>query len=94
MYLIVVYDIEKNEVNKIHKYLKKRLNWIQNSVFEWELSESEYVLMMWELKKMIKTFKINDINRNDSIIVFNMPFKGVMEKTIIWYEKSPIDNFI
>lgn len=89
-----MYDVWDKKVNKVHKYLKKRITWIQNSVFEGELSESEFVIMKNELKKMIKGFKKDNNEVEHSIIIFHMPYVGAMERTVIWDEKNPIDNFI
>ena len=41
MYVLVVYDVEVKRVGKVHKFLKRHLNWVQNSVFEGELTESQ-----------------------------------------------------
>jgi len=43
MYLIIVYDTEKNNCVKLHKLLKRFLNWNQNSVFEGNVTEAQYV---------------------------------------------------
>ena len=94
MYIIIVYDVWNKKTNKIHKYLKKRLHWIQNSVFEGELSKSEFIKMKWELKKMLKDFKKENTEWENSIIVFSMPYKWALNKEIIWEEKNQIDNFI
>ena len=94
MYVIVVYDVWNKKTNTIHKYLKKRLHWIQNSVFEWELSKSEFVRLKGELKKMIKKFKKENEETEHSIIIFSMPYKWALNKEIIWDEKWVIDNFI
>ncbi len=37
----LTYDIEEKRVNKVRKILKKYLSWIQNSIFEGELSEGK-----------------------------------------------------
>ena len=39
MYVILVYDCGEKRVNKMLKLCRKYLNWIQNSVFEGEISE-------------------------------------------------------
>lgn len=92
MYIIVVYDMPQNKTTWIHKMLKKRLNWIQNSVFEWELSESEFVKLKWEIKKIISKLK-SDWHMG-SVIIFNMPYKGALERQVFGEEKVPIDNFV
>lgn len=38
MYVIIVYDIEEDRVDRVNKILKRFLNWRQNSVFEGELA--------------------------------------------------------
>lgn len=93
MYCIVVYDMPVRKVPKVHKFLKKRLHWIQNSVFEWDLTKSEFVKLKGELKRMLKPQKWSE-DGVWSAIIFSMPYSGAMERTILWEEKSPIDNFI
>jgi CRISPR-associated protein Cas2 len=93
MYCIIVYDMPVHKVTRVHKFLKKRLHWIQNSVFEGELSQSEFVTLKWDLKKLIKKNSWAQ-ELSWSVIIFSMPYVGVMKRTIIWDEKSPIDNFI
>ena len=41
MYIIVVYDVGEKRVGKILKLCRQYLCWIQNSVFEGELSEAK-----------------------------------------------------
>jgi len=94
MYVIVVYDVWNKKTNKIHKYLKKRLHWIQNSVFEWEISESEFIRMKTELKRLLNEIEKTNEEVENSIIIFSMPYKGPLKKEIIWVEKNKIDYFI
>lgn len=39
MYVILVYDFGERRVSKMLRLCRRYLNWIQNSVFEGELSE-------------------------------------------------------
>ena len=34
MYVLIIYDINVERINKVYKFLKTYLNWVQNSVFE------------------------------------------------------------
>lgn len=43
MYVIIVYDVGIDRINNIRKFLKRFLNWIQNSVFEGEITESQLI---------------------------------------------------
>lgn len=40
MYVILVYDFGERRVGKMLKLCRRYLNWIQNSVFEGEISEA------------------------------------------------------
>ena len=53
MYVIIVYDIGEERINVIRKFLRRFLNWIQNSVFEGEITESQLVRVQNFLHKKI-----------------------------------------
>jgi len=82
MYIIIIYDVNVKRVNKVHKYLKTYLNWIQNSVFEGEISKSQYNTITTELQQLID-------EDEDSIIIYEIPEK-YLKRTIIGYEKNPM----
>ncbi len=42
IFVIIVYDIGIKRVNKMKALLRQYLKWIQNSVFEGDLTESEF----------------------------------------------------
>lgn len=87
MYLIIVYDIEVKRVSKIHKHLKRYLNWIQNSVFEGEIGLADYISVKKQLKKMI--------NKNsDSIIIFKFNKKYHYEREIIGIERNELTSIV
>jgi len=43
MYYLIVYDVTVEKVNKLHRFLKKYMNWIQNSVFEGEIGDADII---------------------------------------------------
>lgn len=86
MYVILVYDFNEKRVGKILKHCRRYLNWIQNSVFEGEITSPR-------LKEMLSGAKAI-MQDKDSIILFKGPAQSFMEKEIIGIEKSKIDNFI
>ena len=87
MYVILVYDFGEKRVNKMLKLCRKYLNWIQNSVFEGEISEAKLKSLLAECRK----FMDNDF---DSIIIFSGLSEHSMDKRIIGKERSSIDNFL
>lgn len=87
MYVILVYDFKEKCVGKILKLCRKYLNWIQNSVFEGEISE----VKLKELLQIAHSFMDKD---EDSIIIFKHPSKIYMEKEIVGKERNHIDIFL
>lgn len=87
MYIILVYDFSEKRVAKMLKLCRKYLNWIQNSVFEGEISE----VKLKEL--LIQSDKFMD-KSVDSIIIFSGNFQQALDKRIIGKERSSIDNFL
>ncbi|ODV48798.1 CRISPR-associated Cas2 family protein [Methanohalophilus euhalobius] len=53
MYVIAVYDVGIDRLNKVRIFLKQYLNWVQNSVFEGELTKAEYIKVRSEVKELI-----------------------------------------
>ncbi|WP_413827201.1 MULTISPECIES: CRISPR-associated endonuclease Cas2 [unclassified Methanobrevibacter] len=85
IYLIIVYDVNVDRVNKVHKFLRTHLHWQQNSVFEGEVTQSQYTKIMDKLKELIN-------EETDSIFIYEIPEK-YLKKHILGIEKNPI-NFI
>jgi len=53
MFVIMVYDVGEKRVQKVLKTSRKYLYWVQNSVFEGEITEANYVKLKSELKRVI-----------------------------------------
>lgn len=87
MYLIVVYDVEQKRVGKICKLLRSYLNWIQNSVFEGEITEGKFVELKSKIKKVIR-------EENDSVIIFQMKSSKWLDREVIGKEFNPADNVL
>ncbi|WP_418892649.1 CRISPR-associated endonuclease Cas2 [Limibacterium fermenti] len=86
MYVILVYDIGEKRVGKMLKLCRKYLNWIQNSVFEGEISDVKLKELTIHAEKMMK--------EEDSLIIFSGRSEKWMDKQIIGKEKSSVDNFL
>lgn len=87
MYVILVYDIGEKRVGKILRLCRKYINWVQNSVFEGELSEVK-------LKELLNRARFIMDEETDSIIVFKSTDEKWLDKQIIGKERSNIDNII
>lgn len=87
MYVILVYDIGEKRVGKMLKLCRQYLNWIQNSVFEGDITE----VKLEELK--VKAKKIMD-SEVDSLIVFKTDATKWMNKEIVGKERADSDVFL
>ncbi len=87
MYIILVYDIGEKRVAKMLKLCRQYLNWIQNSVFEGDITEVKLQELLLEAKRFIKP-------EEDSIIIFKSRESRWLDKQIIGLEKMPTDNFL
>ena len=87
MYIILVYDIGEKRVGKMLKLCRQYLNWIQNSVFEGDLSEAK----LRELEAKIHSIVDSE---EDSVILFTNKMDYNMNKQIIGKERKSIDNFL
>lgn len=87
MYVILVYDIEEKRVTKMLKLCRQYLNWIQNSVFEGELTEVK-------LKELIQKAKGLMNKEKDSMIIFSSRQEKWLDKQVIGKEKNILGNLI
>lgn len=87
MYIILVYDVGQKRVGKMLKLCRKYLNWIQNSVFEGEITESRLLELKHNALDIMNT-------ENDSVIIFRTRQEKWLEKEIIGQEKQEIGNFL
>ncbi len=87
MYVIAVYDCGEKRVGKMLKLCRRYLTWIQNSVFEGEITE----VKLKELK--IEASKIMD-KTEDSLIIFSSRQARWLDKEILGVEKNSTDNFL
>jgi CRISPR-associated protein Cas2 len=87
MYVILVYDIEEKRVTKMLKLCRQYLNWIQNSVFEGELTEVKLKELLLRAKEIMNI-------EQDSVIVFTSRQEKWLEKQVVGKEKNELDNVI
>ena len=87
MYVIAVYDCGEKRVVKMLKLCRRYLTWIQNSVFEGELTAVKLKELKIEAEKIL-------VKDEDSFIIFTSRQPRWMEKEIIGREKNSADNFL
>ncbi len=87
MYIIAVYDIGEKRVGKMLKLMRRYLNWIQNSVFEGEISEVKLKELTLEAKQIME-------EDYDSLIFFKSREEKWLEKEIVGKERNRLDVFL
>lgn len=87
MYVILVYDIGEKRVGKMLKLCRKYLMWIQNSVFEGEISEVKLKELTFKAKKIMNLDE-------DSLIIFSSRQERWLDKQVVGKERSSTDNFL
>ena len=87
MYVIAIYDVESKKCGKMLKLCRQYLHWVQNSVFEGELTSVA-------LKDLVhRANKIIDPER-DSFIIFKNRSENWLSKEIHGLQKSDVDQFL
>jgi CRISPR-associated protein Cas2 len=87
MYVILVYDMGERRVGRMLKLCRKYLNWIQNSVFEGEITEVKLKELLLEAKNLMN-------EEEDSLILFKSRDERWLEKQILGVERMSTDNFL
>jgi CRISPR-associated protein Cas2 len=87
MYIIVVYDIEEKRVAKMLKLCRRYLNWIQNSVFEGEITNAKLKELIHEARQIMN-------EERDSLIIFKSREEKWLEKQIVGKEKNDLNNIL
>ena len=87
MYVIAVYDVNQKRVAKMLKLCRRYLNWIQNSVFEGEITDLGLKELIHEARQVMD-------EREDSFILFSSRDERWLSKTIVGRERAETDNFL
>lgn len=85
MYVILVYDVGEKRVAKACKFCRRYLNWVQNSVFEGELTNARFARLKSGLTKIID-------DAEDSVLIYGLRDQKLASKEVMGLEKAPTDN--
>ena len=81
MYVIIVYDVSAGRVTKVCHFLRQYLDWMQNSVFEGELTLSQMATIENRLKSLVD-------ESTDSVQVYSFLSKDAFKKKTIGVPKA------
>ena len=87
MYVLLVYDVEVARVNKVHKFLKRHLHWVQNSVFEGELTEAQVETVKAGLRRLLS-------EDTDSVLIYTAREQRWLAREIMGRERGETGNLL
>ncbi len=87
MYILIVYDVEVARVTKVHKFLKRHLHWVQNSVFEGELTDAQIETVRVGLKRLLD-------GDTDSVLLYTARDRRWLNRESVGRERGEIGNML
>lgn len=81
MYFVAAYDVDERRVGKMLKIFRKYLTWVQNSVFEGELTEAQYEALKAEAKDLMDS-------GHDSVIFWNVRAEQYCDRETLGQERG------
>ena len=87
MYVILVYDVKQQRVGRMLKLCRRYLHWIQNSVFEGEISEVKLAELLSKTRSLLD-------EDEDSVILFKSRTQQWLEKEVVGRERSPLGTML
>jgi len=87
MYIVVVYDVNVDRVDKVRKFLKTHLDWVQNSVLEGNVTKAEFRRIKKGLKKIIDSGV-------DSVLIYSVSTEKYMKREQLGTPKGVTTNII
>ncbi|MFN8343946.1 MAG: CRISPR-associated endonuclease Cas2 [Spirosomataceae bacterium] len=85
-YFIAVYDVNQKRVGKMLKLFRRYLTWIQNSVFEGELTHTQFKSLQLEAEKLMQ--------EGDGVIFYQMRDERYTERIALGEEKGQRTRFL
>jgi len=85
-YFIAVYDVNQKRVGKMLKLFRRYLTWIQNSVFEGELTEAQYQRLRHEANMLLED--------GDGVVIYRMREERYHERHVLGEDKGRPQRFL
>ena len=85
-YIIAVYDVGQKRVGKMLKLFRRYLTWVQNSVFEGELTLAQIKELQAEAERIM--------DDADGVIFYQLRDERYSERTAIGVDKAERSRFL
>jgi CRISPR-associated protein Cas2 len=87
MYVIAVYDVASERCPKMLKLCRRYLHWVQNSVFEGEITEVKLKELIHEARQIMD-------EQTDSFILFKNRNANWLDKQVVGNERASLDQLL
>ena len=87
MHVIAIYDVGEKRVGKVLKIFRKYLTWIQNSVFQGDITKAKLQELQMKLLDIIDS-------DYDSVVFFRFRSDDLFKKDFLGKPFDPFDNII
>ena len=87
MFVVLVYDVNRSRIPMVHKVCKRYLYWVQNSVFEGEITKEKLKKLVSELEKIID-------KNEDSILIVKFITKNSAKQIKLGLYKGSGGDFV
>lgn len=88
MFVILYYDVGEKRCSKMLKKCRQYLNWVQNSVFEGDITQAQIVRLMSEINKIINE------KENDSVIIYCFESTRYNKRIVMGKDKKNDERFV
>jgi len=87
MLVILVYDVNEKRVAKALRTCRRYLHWVQNSVFEGEITKARLEALRQDLKKVLDL-------KVDSVLIYKIRTTKYFKREILGKERQEISQFL
>jgi CRISPR-associated protein Cas2 len=85
-YIIAVYDVGQKRVGKMLKLFRRYLTWVQNSVFEGDLTGAQLRQLQLEAEALL--------DENDGIVFYTLRDERYSERIALGVDKAQRGRFL
>jgi CRISPR-associated protein Cas2 len=87
VFAIIMYDVNAKRTNKVLKVCRKYLTWVQNSILEGEITESNLFKLKQEVRSKI-------VEGEDSVIIYTFRSMNYSNRETIGIKKGGEEIFL
>lgn len=80
-FFVAVYDVNVKRVGKMLKLFRRYMVWIQNSVFEGEMTEAQFARLQTEAQALME-------GGEDSVIFYELGSERYVTRTVLGQERG------